>query len=127
MSNISSHSPNYCASKIQATYRGYRERKFTKLLNQWVQSGPDNERDDRKNVSATIKSLHKSHHYSLYIKSKNISTLPNVFDQLTHLVEAHITKTNIQQLPDSFFKIANLEYLGLAENKLTHLPKKMNS
>ena len=125
LSHISSQRQNYC-SKIQATYRGYRERKkfkFTELLNQWVQSGPDEEKDDRKNVSETIKSLHKNHHYSLYINSKNISALPNVFDHLTHLVEAHITNTNIQKLPNSFFKLANLETLGLAENKLTHLPK----
>ena len=129
------HSPNYCASKIQSTYRGYRERKFSKLLNQWVQSGPDNERVDRTSASELIKSCQeisfnnytnsfsKPHH--LHIHSKNISTLPNIFDHLTHLVEVHITNTNIQQLPDSFFKLANLECLGFADNKLTHLPKKI--
>ena len=90
MSHISSQSPNYCASKIQATYRGYRERKFSKLLNQWVQSGPDNERVDRTSASELIKSCQeisfnnytnsfsKPHH--LHIHSKNISTLPNIFD-----------------------------------------------
>jgi internalin A len=51
-----------------------------------------------------------------------ITTLPQGFGQLLHIVHLNLSKNGLTELPEAFGKLESIRWLDLFSNNLTRLP-----
>ena len=99
--------------------------RMEKVLEAWCQSGPDEEKEDRKFVAQQILHAFISDAPKLEIQHKNISSLPDVIGELKSLKQLSVSHTNIATLPEPIGDLINLEILCVNNNShLTALPER---
>jgi len=58
----------------------------------------------------------------LDLSCNNLTSLPDSFGSLTHLMQLDLSKNSLTDLPESFGQLTNLKRLDLYSNRLTELP-----
>lgn len=95
-------------------------KNFLERLKTWQDEGQWGE--DRVETAQVLREAFEQKKTTLNLFSKNLTSLPDVFDSLAQLQDIDLTFNQLSELPPSFFTLKELKSLSLLGNKFERLP-----